>query len=78
MEVTLRLDDALVQKLTKIADERSVKVEEFVRACLENVVAENARLRQEQLERLQRSFEKMQFRVGKKTWTRADLYDRNS
>jgi predicted DNA-binding protein len=77
MEITLRLDDELAQQLAKIADERGVTIEEFVRACLEGIVEDNARLRREQLERLKQSFEELQFRIGEKTWTRADLHDRN-
>ena len=36
----------------------------------------SAELKQRQLEVLERSFQQLKFNVGKRTWTRADLYER--
>jgi hypothetical protein len=50
MNDTESLDDDLVRRVRKLADER---------------------------EALGRSFEELQFRLGKRDWARSDLYDRD-
>jgi hypothetical protein len=50
-----------------------------VRAHLEEIAAENAKAARKlrQLEALEKSFEKIQIKLGKKTWKREDLYERS-
>jgi uncharacterized protein DUF6364 len=79
MNVTLSLDGELVKKVRKIAVERDTTLTGMVRNYLETVAAETAaagRQRRER-EKLERSFERFQFKVGKRTWNRADLYVRS-
>lgn len=79
MNVTLSLDDDLVKKVRKIAVERDTTLTGMVRKYLETVAAETAaggRQRRER-EKLERSFERFQFKVGKRIWNRADLYARS-
>jgi hypothetical protein len=49
-----------------------------VRAHLEEIAAAYAKSgrKRRELEALNRSFERVQFSLGKKTWRREDLYDR--
>jgi hypothetical protein len=78
MNVTLSLDDKLVKEVRKIAIERDTTLTGLIRAHLEALAAEHAtsgRKRRE-LEALERSFERVKFTMGKKTWRREDLYDR--
>ena len=77
MNVTLSLDDQLVKKVRKIAVDRDTTLTSLIRAYLENLAGEesSADRKKRQLEALERSFEKLQFRVGKRTWKRADLYE---
>lgn len=79
MNITLTLDDKLVKEVRKIAADRDTTLTGMVRAYLEQVAEENARSgrKKRELEALTRSFKKFQFRVGKRTWTRADLYERS-
>ena len=77
MRITISLDDELVRKVRKIADERGTTLTEIVRAHLEGIVAERDQLKLKQLEALENSFDRLQFRMVKKTWRREDLYDRS-
>jgi hypothetical protein len=79
MNITLTLDDRLVKEVRKIAADRDTTLTGLVRAHLEQLAAENAKSgrKRRELEALERSFERFQFKSGKKTWKREDLYDRS-
>ena len=79
MNVTLTLDDDLVKEVRKIAVERDTTLTGLVRAYLQEIAAEHAKSgrKRRELEALERSFEKFQFRMGKRTWKREDLYERH-
>jgi len=79
MNVTLSLDADLVKKVRKIAVERDTTLTGMVREYLERVAAENAGTGRKRPERaaLERSYERLQFRFGRRTWKREDLYDRS-
>jgi len=79
MNVTLSIDDELVKKVRKVAVERDTTLTGMVRSYLETVAAETSAAGRQRRERetLERSFDRFQFKVGKRTWNRADLYDRS-
>ena len=79
MNITLSLDDELVKKVRKIAVERDTTLTGIVRDYLENLAVEDAASgrRRREREALERSFKRFQFKVGKRTWKRADLYARS-
>jgi metal-responsive CopG/Arc/MetJ family transcriptional regulator len=79
MNITLTLDEKLVKEVRKIAADRDTTLTGLVRAYLEQIAEENARSgrKKRELEALERSFERFQFELGKKTWRREDLYDRS-
>ncbi len=79
MNITLTLDDKLVKEVRKIAADRDTTLTGSVRAYLEQIAEENAKSgrKKRELEALERSFERFQFELGKKTWRREDLYDRS-
>lgn len=79
MNVTLSIEDEIVKKVRKIAVDRDTTLTGMVRSYLETVAAEEAASgrQRRQRETLERSFERFQFKVGKRTWSRADLYDRS-
>ena len=77
MRITISLDDELVRQVRKLADERGTTLTDIVRAYLEGTVAERDHLKLKHLEALENSFDRLQFRMGKKTWRREDLYDRS-
>jgi len=79
MNVTLSLDDQLVKKARKIAVERDTTMTGMIREYLEKLVVEDAASGRKRRERetLERSFQELQFRVGKRNWKRVDLYARS-
>ena len=78
MNVTLTLDDQLVKKCRKIAVDRDTTLTGLVRSYLRQLAEEDdsEERKRQALERLERSFKEISYRVGKRTWTRADLYER--
>ena len=79
MNLTLSLDDQLIKKVRKIAVERDTTLTGLVRDYLERLAAEDAAYGRRRRERvaLERSFESFRFKVGERTWKRADLYARS-
>jgi Family of unknown function (DUF6364) len=79
MNVTLSLDDDLVKKVRKLAIEQDTTLTGLVRNYLENLAAQSdasGRGRRER-EALERSFDRFQYKVGRRTWTRSDLHARS-
>lgn len=79
MNVTLSLNDALVKEVRKIALERDTTLTGLVRTYLEELAAENAKSGRKRREReaLDRTFQRFQLKIGKRTWSRADLHARS-
>jgi hypothetical protein len=79
MNVTLSLDDDLVKQVRKIAVEQDTTLTGLVRAYLQRLASEDVASGRQRRERvaLERSFERHSFKMGKRTWERADLYERS-
>ncbi len=79
MNVTLSLDDDLVKKIRKMAVEQDTTLTGIIRDYLEKLASEDAASgrRRREREALERSFELFQFRLGRRSWKRADLYARS-
>lgn len=79
MNLTLSLDAKLIKELRKLAIDRDTTLTGLVREYLEKLAAENAASGRKRREReaLERTFKQFQFRVGKRTWKREDLYVRS-
>jgi len=79
VNITLSLDDDLVKKVRKIAVERDTTLTGMVRDYLEGLATEAASSgrRRREREALEQSFDRFRFKVGKRTWKRADLYVRS-
>jgi len=75
----LSLDEDLVKKVRKIAVDRDTTLTGLVRDYLEGLAAEDAASGRKRREReaLERSFERFQFKVGRRAWTREDLHARS-
>jgi uncharacterized protein DUF6364 len=78
MNITLSLPEDLVRRVRKIAVDRDTTLTGLVREYLNQVASQEAAVGRKRREReaLERSFQEFQFRVGKKTWKREDLYER--
>lgn len=79
MNLTLSLDAKLIKELRKLAVDRDTTLTGLVREYLEKLAAENvvSGRRRREREALERTFTQFQFRVGKRTWKREDLYVRS-
>ncbi len=79
MNVTLSLDDALVKKIRKIAVNRDTTLTSMIRDHLEKLAREEEASGRKRREHrlLEESFEKLEFKIGKRTWKRQDLYVRS-
>jgi hypothetical protein len=79
MTIRLSLDDELVRKVRKMAVERGTTLTAIIRDHLEKLAPERTLSGQRRRERvaLERSFARFQFKVGNRTWKRADLYARS-
>ena len=77
--ITLSLDEKLVKEVRKIAVERDTTLTGLVREYLEKLAAESTMTgrKRRELEALERSFEELHLKMGKKTWKRADLHERS-
>jgi hypothetical protein len=78
MNITLSLPEDLVKRIRKIAVDRDTTLTGLVREYLTALARQDSAAGRKRREReaLERSFEQFQFRVGKKTWKREDLYER--
>ena len=79
MNITLSLDEHLVRRVRKIAVDRDTTLTGLVRDYLTELAKQDAAAGRKRREReaLERSFEEFRFKVGKRTWIRADLYARS-
>jgi hypothetical protein len=78
MNITLSLDERLVKKIRKFAEDRGTTLTELAREYLEKLVAESAAAGRQRPESgaLERAFQEIHVKMGKKTWSRADLQER--
>ena len=78
MNITLSLPDDLVKRVRKIAVDRDTTLTGLVREYLADMAKRDSREGRKRREReaLERSFEQLEFTMGKKTWRREDLYER--
>ena len=79
MNITLSVADDLIKRVRKIAVERDTTLTGLVREYLERLVAEDAASgrRRREREALERSFDRFQVHVGRRTWKRPDLHARS-
>ncbi len=79
MNITLSLADDLVKRVRKIAVDRDTTLTGLVRDYLTEMVRNDSAAGRKRREReaLERGFERFRFKVGKRNWKRADLYDRS-
>ena len=79
VNITLSIDEELVKEVRKIAVERDTTLTGLVRAYLQELALEHAKSgrKRRELEALERSFDELRVRVGKRTWKREDLYARS-
>jgi hypothetical protein len=79
VNVTLSIDDDLVEKVRRIAVERGTTLKAMICEYLQTIVAEDAASDRQRGdgEALETTFQDLEFRVGERTWKREGLYERH-
>jgi len=73
--VTLRVEEEVLRAARKAAIDRNTSVNQLVRDYLARVARESSQ-QQAALSRLEEIFRTSRVEVGRRTWTREDLYER--
>ena len=73
--VTLKIDDKLLEKARKLALQRNTSINAIVEAKLEEFVSSDLK-REITLKGLDDFFAHSKARVGKKTWSRDEIHER--
>jgi hypothetical protein len=74
--LTLSVDEDVIKKVRKIAIDKNTTLTAMVREFLISVANLDSQNRKEAIRKLQTSFETMSRDMGKRKWTREDLYER--
>jgi len=73
--LTLKVDDDLLEKARRLASKRKTSINAVVRAKLEEFVSSDLK-REAALRGLDEFFAHSKATVGKKTWTREEIHER--
>lgn len=73
--ITLSVDEEVIRGVRKIAINKNTSITQMVREFLESVAKRDATLRINALECLEASFLELERDMGKRDWTRKDLYE---
>jgi antitoxin component of RelBE/YafQ-DinJ toxin-antitoxin module len=73
--ITLSIEEDVLQEARKIAAERGTTINAIVRASLAELVRQKTRTR-DALKRMRELAEQGGMEVGKKTWSREDIHER--
>ena len=74
--ITLTVDDDIVKKVRKIAIDKNTTLTAMVRDYLNSVADRDEQEKKETVRRLRASFKCMSRDMGRRKWTREDLYER--
>jgi predicted transcriptional regulator len=74
--ITLKVDDEVIRKLRKIAIDRDTTLTQMIRDYLQSVADRECKQKNRTVRDLRRSFSELSRDMGKRTWTREDLYER--
>ena len=73
--ITLKIDDQLLEKARRLAAKRKTSINALVRQRLEEFVSTDLG-REAILAGLESFFQRSKAKVGERTWTRDELYER--
>ena len=76
MDITLDVDDEVVRKVSRIADDRDTTLSAMVKDYLTSVIESDAAARRKHAAKFRETAERYSRDMGPRTWTRDDLYDR--
>ncbi|MCF6236219.1 MAG: DUF6364 family protein [Gammaproteobacteria bacterium] len=73
--ITLNIDDEVIKKVRKIAIDENSTMTAMIRDFLQSVAERENPEKERKINRLERSFDLLGRDMGKRSWTREDLYD---
>ena len=76
MEITLNIDEEVMQKVSMIADAQDTTVVAMVEEYLTAIATSKAIARLERITRMREAIDHKERELGTGTWNRDDLYDR--
>lgn len=74
--ITLSVDDEIIKKVRKIAVDKNTTLTQMVRDFLRTVAERDEARKIQSLRELEESFIDMSRDMGRRTWSREDLYER--
>jgi hypothetical protein len=74
--ITLNVDQEVIRKVRKIALDRNTTLTAMVRSYLQSVAERDVLERERIIARLESGFQRFGRDMGRRTWTREELYDR--
>lgn len=73
--ITLSVDEDVIKKVKKIAIDKNSTLTAMIREYLESLAKREDIERERKISELEKGFSTMSRDMGKRTWTRDDLYD---
>jgi len=74
--ITFSLDDKIIKKARKIAIDHNTTLTTMIRNYIKSVVERESISRKTAINELNHTFENMSRNMGKRSWTRDELYER--
>ena len=74
--ITLSVDEEIIKKVRKIAIDKNTTLTQMVRDFLTSIAARDITRKKHALEELEASFLEFSRDMGKRDWSREDLYER--
>lgn len=74
--ITLRVDDEIIKKVRKVAIDKNTTLTKMVRDFLISVAQHDSAEKRQAKKELVRSFQHYSRDMGKRSWSREDLYER--
>ena len=74
--ITFSLEDKIIKKVRKIAIDRNTTLTAMLRNYLKSVVERESISKESAINELNHTFKNMSKNMGKRSWTRDELYER--
>lgn len=74
--ITLSVDEETIKKVRKIAVDKNTTLTAMVREFLQSVAGSDADEKKQAIKKLRKSFQGLSQDMGRRTWTRDELYER--
>ncbi len=73
--ITLNVDDEIIKKVKKIAIDKNSTMTAMIREYLQSIANRESPEKERKIALLEKNFKTLERDMGKRTWSREDLYD---